>query len=91
MAKNPQMRAIFEVFSQDLNLEEMNCSIRVFAKSVVQKKLLKLAESGLESDSPADQIEVRASHSSASATCSKGTASRASRTDWASKRSTSQT
>lgn len=85
------MRAIFEVFSQDLNLEEMNCSIRVFAKSVVQKKLLKLAESGLESDSPADQIEVCQAHGSASAIYLSGTASRASRTDLASKRLMSPT
>lgn len=91
MAKNPPMRAIFEVFSQDLNLEEMNCSIKVFAKSVVQKKLLKLAESGLESDSPADQIEVRLAHASASATCWRGTASKASRTVSASKKSMSPT
>ena len=34
----------------------------IFTKIVIQKKLLKLAEIGIDCESPSDQIEVACSH-----------------------------
>ncbi len=52
------MRSILEVYANNENMDELDCSVRVLVKVVIQKKIEKIFEHARETGEWQDSYEV---------------------------------